>query len=423
MNSLELLKLYASSTEILNKEFVSNQDTAVVISEIKNIEANQDILFANARFSMNGNPVAGRIALLENSSTWNQSPLSFSHDIDLMVVLHNQGPCCRVHDDSIIETIEVEIETDSSARLQKLINGAGSFGCGEYIASLDDIQRVNMCTKLLIERVEMKSRMIGEIYDDADCDWNETFYIMLVKMMGKGAHGEHYMRVAKKVSYKMLCREKHSLAAVEAMLLGAAGFLENPIDKYEIALARESKHLQNKYNIRPMRKSDWVSKSKATTFPSANPVLRMAQIAALVCSRDFLFGSAMKCRTMKDLEDLLKVKASDYWNTHYTFGMASAERQKFISADTIDVIGINVVCMVMFCYGQHTFDDKLQEASFDLLEKIKTERNSLTYGWAQQGVKMENAYFSQAMLQLSKIYCASKQCSSCFVGKARLKSE
>lgn len=423
MNALALLKLYASSSELLDKKFVSNQGTKVIISEIKNIDYDQDAIFAHGRFSIDGAETMGRMVIVENSSAWRQNALSLSINIDLMVVLSDDGLSCNI-DGSIIPTIQIELESSKSIKLQSLIDGAAGFGCGEYIASLDTIRRVELCTKLLIERVEMKSKIIEEIFDKTSGDWNETFYIMLVKMMGMGTNADNYIRVAQRVTYKMLCREKHSQLAVEAMLLGAAGFLENPIDKYEMSLSREFKHLQNKYNIRPLRKSDWTLKDRKNVRPSSLPVLRIAQIAALICSKDFLFDNAMKCRTMSDLEKLLYIKASEYWDTHYTFGMAtSTERKKTISSDTTDVLGINVVCMIMFCYGRYTLDEKLQEASLDLLEKIKTERNSLILGWTRAGVEIENASFSQAMLQLSKIYCRHKRCSECFVGKARLKSE
>lgn len=422
MNALDLLKIYATSTEFKGKEFSTAQGLKVEILELSNIDTKTGVIVADAQISIDSQRISGRVAFIERSSLWRENILYFSEKIVLLVSLDDHGVCCDMNG-QVIPSIEVKCQNKESQKLQELIDGAESYGCGAYIASLKDIDRVSLCTNLLIERVEMKSNDITEILNENQFSWSETFYSSMMKMIGMGRNQKAFIRLSKIVPYRMICRERDAIKKVEALLLGAAGFLEDPIDSYEMSLAKEFKHLKYKHNIRVMRRSDWGEQDRSTTRPASHPMLRLAQIAALVQSKDFLFDNALNCRTPEDVHKLFSACASEYWDTHYVFGFQTKECVKNITKDAAEILGINVVCMMMFCHGQHTANQELKDAALDLLEKLKVEKNRITINWQKAGVKIENAAFGQAMLQLYKIYCYKKRCSSCFVGKARMKSE
>jgi len=58
----------------------------------------------------------------------------------------------------------------------------------------------------------------------------------------------------------------------------------------------------------------------------------------------------------------------------------------------------------------------LKDKSIQLLEQIPAEKNTIVIGWQNIGLKVENAFESQALLQLKKRYCDEKKCLRCRIG-------
>ncbi|MFA6728510.1 MAG: DUF2851 family protein, partial [Prevotella sp.] len=78
---------------------------------------------------------------------------------------------------------------------------------------------------------------------------------------------------------------------------------------------------------------------------------------------------------------------------------------------------------MLFAYGRHRGKEVLCERAFDILEKLKAEKNSIVSMWQQIGLKVENAGDSQALIQLKKEYCDRKDCLRCRIGYEYLKKK
>ncbi|MFI3265825.1 MAG: DUF2851 family protein [Rikenellaceae bacterium] len=422
MNTMQLLKVYAGSKQMIDKEFRTYDDKIVFIDEISNIDYINNMIVADAKLYMDNNDVYGRIVFIDSLDNWRRNTTYNLDKFDntaLILALDNEGLVCRING-TVIPSVKITPSQQMIDMLEHLLANAENYVCGKYIAELEDIEQVSLMTKLLIERIEMKCHDIDDLLEKTEYQWSETFYIMLVKMIGMGTNQKAYLRLAQRVPYSMISREKHEPLHVEALLMGAAGFLEDPMDNYQIRLANEFRHLQNKYSIRPLSRIEWQLGRSNNTRPSSHPVLRLAQISALVCSKDFLFDTAISCRSTEDLDKLFNVAASEYWDTHYTFGLATHKVPKFIGSETIKTLGINVVCFLMFRHGAYTLNQDIKDAALDLLEKIGVEKNTIITNWIKAGIKIDNAYTSQAMLQLYKVYCSQKQCGICQVCKKRI---
>ncbi len=64
-----------------------------------------------------------------------------------------------------------------------------------------------------------------------------------------------------------------------------------------------------------------------------------------------------------------------------------------------------------------------QERAVEILEQIAPEKNTYTVPWSERGIRPDNAFFSQALIQLSKEYCEKKRCATCNIGKMLLCSQ
>ena len=84
------------------------------------------------------------------------------------------------------------------------------------------------------------------------------------------------------------------------------------------------------------------------------------------------------------------------------------------------MILINVVAPFLFLYGKSRRDEDLKDRAFDLLDTLKSEKNTITDGWKTLGFTPESAAQGQALIQLKTEYCDRRRCLECSIGNAIL---
>ena len=117
-----------------------------------------------------------------------------------------------------------------------------------------------------------------------------------------------------------------------------------------------------------------------------------------------------------ELKKLLRIKAGDYWNTHYQLGKESITRSKYLGENFISLLIINSIVPYTFFYGKTNKIQRYCDYAISLLEEISPENNVIIKKWGKFDVKCTNAFESQAMLYLYKNYCKQKRCLECQFG-------
>lgn len=309
---------------------------------------------------------------------------------------------------------------DAAQRMARRLEArAGEHACGGYLAALDPLQRTEICTALLFDRLQRKMRTVEALRTEAVENWNQTFYLLYFRTLGDRRNQEAYLELARRVPYRIVLRERRVPHAIEAMLFGASGLLElYRHDEYTLNLRRNFEHLAAKYEIKPLDAAAW---ELSEIRPANHPVLRLAQAAEFFAQDDFLVERTMACRTEEDVRRLFGVEASDYWKTHFIPGSESDARPKRIGAFKANIIGINLVAVLQFAYGSYTSSERLRDSALALLERLPAEDNRYMREWAAAGVLSRNAFESQALLQLATEYCAAHRCAECPVGRRILR--
>ena len=113
--------------------------------------------------------------------------------------------------------------------INKLKAGASYFACGGYLSSLDKLHRTEIYNTLGFERLERKNRDITRLYEECDCNWPQTFYMVLLRTMGGIDNKEAFTELARRVPYAAILREKMAPQNIEAMLIGATGLSAVPM--------------------------------------------------------------------------------------------------------------------------------------------------------------------------------------------------
>ena len=304
--------------------------------------------------------------------------------------------------------------------MNRLRAGAGAYACGGFLAGQSALQRSEICTSLLFDRLERKMRMVEALRHEAAENWNQTFYLLYFRTLGDRQNQEAYLTLARRVSYKTVLRERLAPRAVEAMFFGASGLLTlYPHDAYTLDLARDFEYLAAKYDIEPMQAGAW---QLGDIRPANHPVLRLAQAAEFFAQDEFVMERAMACRTEEDVRRLFCIEAPSYWRTHHVPGAESDESPKRIGTFKANIIGINLVAVLQFAYGSVTGRETLRDSALTLLERLPAEDNRYMRNWRNTGVMIRNAFESQALLQLATEYCPAKRCTECPVGRRILQS-
>ncbi|MEA3505591.1 MAG: DUF2851 family protein [Bacteroidota bacterium] len=397
-----------------------NQEVKIIATGNHNSDSGPDFLTSKVKI---GNTLwAGNVEIHINTSDWvkhkHHKDKSYSNII-LHVVYNNDKELPSPNNN--IPTIEIKrnISLDLYNIYIDLINNKQWIPCATLAGEIDYFIWEKWKERLTIERLERKSEEIATLLNYHNNSWETAFYISLAKNFGLKVNSVPFELLAKSLPLKYLAKHKNSLLQIEALLFGQAGFLNNDFeDGYPKALKMEYQHLKNKFSLTPINTELW----KFLRLRPANfPTLRISQFARLIHTSQQLFSYILEFSTANELRSMFLVKASEYWNNHYTFDKASEKKEKYLGDNAIDLIIINTVAPYIFHYGQVKDNAFYKEKVPELLNSIPAENNNIIRKWNKIGIKTNSAFQSQALIELKKNYCTPKKCLSCPIGKQIIK--
>jgi hypothetical protein len=146
-------------------------------------------------------------------------------------------------------------------------------------------------------------------------------------------------------------------------------------------------------------------------------------MAQLIHKNGCLFSKIRAAKDTAEVKTLFDVATSEYWETHWRLGVPTEPKPKHLGEATSDVLIINAVTPLLFCYGRLHKDESVCDTAMQFLEDTEAEDNAIIRHYAQCGVKAENAMQTQALLHLYNMYCKRKRCLECRIGNVLLKSK
>lgn len=177
--------------------------------------------------------------------------------------------------------------------------------------------------------------------------------------------------------------------------------------------------MKAKFNLLTMPEERW---KFMRMRPGNFPTIRLAQMATMIHENGSVFSKILTARNTDEVKRLLEVEPSEYWLTHYRFETPSPKRTKRLGDSTAEILIINAIVPLLFCYGQLHYDETLCERATDYLEQLEAEDNTITRHFAERGWQAQNAMQSQALIQLYNNYCKRKRCLECRAGNVLMKA-
>ena len=408
----------------------------VVATGYRNTDSGPD--FLEAKIQIGDKLWAGHVEIHVKSSDWNrhghQNDKAYQNVI-LHVVYEND---IQVND---IPTLELKGHFDESlfAQYQRFIFSKGWIPCEKNIAQVPIFTRLSWLDRMAVERLESKSEIVSKLLEANQFDWEDALYKLLMRYFGLKVNNEAFEYLANILPFKTLLKHADNLLQVEAMLMGCAGFLEDDFtEEYPLLLKREFTVMRAKFNLLTMPAERW---KFMRMRPSNFPTIRLAQMAQLIHKNGSLFSKIKAAKDTAEVKALFDVATSDYWETHWRFNKrlpqcdspraqelgavglsyhGSRATAKHLGDATANILMINAVVPLLFCYGKLHKDESVCETALQFLEETEAEDNAVIRHYAQCGIKAENAMQTQALLHLYSYFCKRKRCIECRIGNVLL---
>ncbi len=284
-----------------------------------------------------------------------------------------------------------------------------------FFKDVADYHKHAAFNKVLIERLQRKSKLVLSNVDELKGDWEQAAIHLLFEYFGFKKNNDAFKQLATITNYKII-QKLGSVMQMEAYLMGMAGLLGESKHQsdYRKELLNEFKWLQKKFAITtgPMSATWW----KFMRLRPANfPTIRIAQLASLLFRRQHLFQSIIDA-SAKDAANYFKVEQSEFWQTHYHFNKKPKSGIKGIGEQSARLLSINVAAVLLVAYGQYTNDESFIEKAINFLEVLKPEDNVITRQWQELGVQLSSAAESQGAIELFNNYCKERKCLQCNIG-------
>ena len=128
----------------------------------------------------------------------------------------------------------------------------------------------------------------------------------------------------------------------------------------------------------------------------------------------------MEIKKIEDFYTLFSFGVHEFWKTHYTFEKESKNSEKKLTKLFIDLLIINTIIPLKFVYEQSRGEVN-EDQILKLIQQLKPEKNSIISKFSNLKIKAENAFQSQALLELKTNYCTPKHCLQCAIGNSLLR--
>ena len=380
---------------------------------------NQGPDFLEGKIKVGETTWAGNIELHIKSSDWNLHKHSDDKNYN-NIILH------VVWEDDIelglpfpVLELHNRVSNILLARYEEMMKATTFIPCENSINQVDLLIWSSWKDRLLAERLQNKAAIIFEHLVKNNNHWEETFWWLLASNFGIKVNSTAFEKIAQSIPLSILAKHKNQIHQLEALLFGQAGLLENPFSEtYPAMLQKEYLFYKNKYKLQPIQASLFFLRMRPANFPS----VRLAQLAMLINQSINLFSTIKESNSLKEIKALLNVTANDYWHYHYVFDETTLFKEKHIGTQMINNILINTIIPIVFAYGLFNKEQHFKNKALQWLEEISAEKNNITNAYVQLGIENNNAFDSQALIQLKNEYCNKKRCLDCAVGNRLLKT-
>ena len=380
--------------------------------------------FFNAQVVIDNQKWAGNVEIHLKSSDWyvhhHEQDAAYDNVI-LHVVWEHDVEIFR-EDNTSIPTLELKkyVASTTLESYERLMVPKRWIFCENDIATVNPFLFKNWQERLFFERMERKLLQVDSLLKSMNNDWEATLFAMLAKSFGLNTNGSIFLQMTQSIPFQVILKERYDVDNLIALFFGRLGLLDSQKEEvYYEKLKKQFDYLNHKYKLEDCIIAE---PSFFKHRPDNFPTIRLVQLAQLYHLQQNLFSSIVDSTSINIIENILTLNIPEYWETHYQFDKISPKKRKPLSKSFIQLQIINTSVPLKFAYAKSQ-GKEISDDIIALMEQLTPENNSTILKFSEYGVKAENAFDSQSLLQLKNEYCDKKRCLECAVGIALLKND
>ncbi|WP_299714457.1 DUF2851 family protein [uncultured Tenacibaculum sp.] len=381
--------------------------------------------FSNAKVAIEDIIWFGHIEIHVKSSDWYQHHHENNKNYDAVIlhVVYEHDVEVFTRGNKVLPTLELKDYIPSSfiEKYNTTFNGISHWiPCEKQISIVDDFTFKNWLERLYLERLEQKSEFILKLLEGVNYDFEVVLFQLLAKNFGLKVNGDAFLKLATSLDFSIVRKIGRDEFKMYALLFGQAGFLDEEISacQYQEDLKKEYQYLKHKFKLKPLAPNAF---QFFRMRPSNFPTIRLAQLASLYVTHKSLFAKIITSESPEDFYALFKIHIASFWETHYTFNKSSNTSKKRLTKSFIDLLIINTIVPLKFVYQKYKGISN-EDGIMSLMQALQPEKNSIISEFESLKISSENAFETQALLQLKTNYCEYKKCLSCNIGNYLLKN-
>lgn len=403
-------------------DFKDTDGNAIDVLDFGQWNKNSGPDFINAKIKTKNLVLAGNIELHLRSSDWvfhNHSAdrnynnvilhAVYNHDMEIEDIINRNIPTLELRpyiSDEILRKHRLLLEEKSGIPCEKIFDS-------EKIP-------LDFYEQTLLKKLDEKSTKIETDLKHFNNDFEAVLFHQMAYAFGLKINAQIFKELAESVDFNVIRKIGRNQNQLEALFFGKCGWLKDAKDEQMQLWKREYNFLKAKFQFSEMEFSPKFLRLRPANFPT----IRLSQLADLYHREQNLFSKIIEAEKLSSLENILRsVSASEYWDSHYTFGKpTSTIHRKALTKPFIDLILINAVLPVKYAYHRNNKENTADEI-LNFYGNLPAESNSVTELWADLGLKIKSAIESQALIYHYKNFCQTKNCLNCSIGFQLLKQK
>ena len=380
--------------------------------------------FFNSQITIDNQKWAGNVEIHLKSSDWYAHHHERDSNYDsviLHVVWEHDVEIYRQNNTEIPVLILKElVSKETLYNYHSLVSPKSWIYCEKQIEFINSFILLSWQERLFFERLERKSKPIFDLAEITMQDWDAILFCQLAKNFGLNTNGDSFYNMANSIPFSIIRKEGNDLFNLESLLFGIAGLLEiNKEDHYYKKLKTNFDYLVHKYQL---ESNSFTPLQFFKHRPDNFPTIRVSQLANVYYCQQQLFSKIIIADNVVAIYEIFDKSVSEYWETHYQFDKISPKKKKALSKSFIDLLIINTIIPLQFAYAKSQ-GKEISEKLISLLNQVQPESNAIIDKFSSFGLKAQNAFETQALLQLKNEYCNKSRCLECTIGMELLKSE
>lgn len=385
----------------------------------RNLDAGPD--FSNAHIKIGDIEWVGNIEIHFRESDWFLHKHQTDKNYD-NIILHIVGQNNIDREIGNFHTLELMpyIQPKLKNAYHSLLNSTQFIPCEKHFKDIDDFALEHFLESLFISRLSSKHESLKDKLDYKKGDWEALLFEKIAYAFGLKINAQAFELLAKSISFGVLQKAIRNKENLEALIFGQSGFLNEPQDDYQQQMKVEYDYMKQKYRLEPLNNNIFkFLRLRPVNFPT----IRLAQLSNLYSEKSKLFSQIINAKSRKEIINIFEsIKASSYWDNHYSFGKKSKRTHaKVLTKSFIDILIINVILPIKWLYNQHKGKEDVENV-LEIAYKIPPEKNSILENFKKIGAKINHAQHSQAYLELKNNFCNHKKCLNCRVGNYIIKN-